>query len=219
MRPSGVRPCRSADLDAVPSSPLIDILRRAGVRAVLAVPLLHQDEVIGALIVRRNQPGAFSPEIVRLIEAFAAQSAIAVHNARLFHEIEEKGRQLEIASQHKSQFVANMSHELRTPLAAMLGYAELLQEEHLRRAAGKGDADPRARSSPTASTSRADQHRARHLQDRVRPVQAEPRRICAEQHGRDGEGRDRVARRGEEARASRPRSPRACPTASATSSA
>ena len=95
---------------------------------MFAVPLLHQDEVIGALIVRRNQPGAFSPEIVRLIEAFAAQSAVAVHNARLFHEIEEKGRQIEIANQHKSQFVANMSHELRTPLAAMLGYAELLQE-------------------------------------------------------------------------------------------
>ena len=117
-----------ADLDAVPSSPLMTILRRAGVRALLAVPLLHQDEVIGALVVRRSQPGAFSPEIVRLLEAFAAQSAIAVHNARLFHEIEEKGRQLEIASQHKSQFVANMSHELRTPLAAMLGYAELLKE-------------------------------------------------------------------------------------------
>ena len=62
------------------------------------------------------------------MQTFANQSAIAVNNARLFHEIEEKGRQLEIASQHKSQFVANMSHELRTPLAAMLGYAELLQE-------------------------------------------------------------------------------------------
>ena len=73
-------------------SPLLDILTRAGVRAILAVPLLHQGEVIGALVVRRNQPGSFSPEIVRLLEAFAAQSAIAVHNARLFKEIEEKGR-------------------------------------------------------------------------------------------------------------------------------
>ena len=116
------------DIITVPPSPLLGILKRAGVRAVLAVPLLRQDELIGALIVRRNQPGAFSREIVRLIEAFAAQSAIAVNNARLFKEIEEKGREIEIASQHKSQFVANMSHELRTPLAAVLGYAELMKE-------------------------------------------------------------------------------------------
>ena len=97
-------------------------------RAVLAVPLLHQAEVVGVLVIRRNQPGTFSPEVIRLVEAFAAQSAIAVENARLFGEIAQKSRELEIASQHKSQFVANMSHELRTPLAAILGYAELMQE-------------------------------------------------------------------------------------------
>jgi signal transduction histidine kinase len=108
--------------------PLLDILVRAGVRSILAVPLLHQGEVIGALVVRRTYAGAFTPETVRLLEAFAAQSAIAVHNARLFKEIEEKGRELALASKHKSQFVANMSHELRTPLAAILGYAELLQQ-------------------------------------------------------------------------------------------
>jgi signal transduction histidine kinase len=51
-----------------------------------------------------------------------------VENARLFGEIARKSHELEIASQHKSQFVANMSHELRTPLAAILGYAELMQE-------------------------------------------------------------------------------------------
>src|SRR4029078_10530884 len=97
-------------------------------RAILAVPLLHQGEVIGALAVRRNQPGSFAPDVVPLLESFAAQSAIAVHNARLFKKIDETGRQLAQASQHKSQFVANMSHELRTPLAAILGYAELMQE-------------------------------------------------------------------------------------------
>jgi len=79
-------------------------------------------------VVRRRRPGAFARETAALLEAFAAQSAIAIHNARLFKEIEEKSRELEIASQHKSQFVANMSHELRTPLAAILGYAELMQE-------------------------------------------------------------------------------------------
>jgi signal transduction histidine kinase len=62
------------------------------------------------------------------MQHFADQSAIALENARLFNEIAQKSRELEIASQHKSQFVANMSHELRTPLAAILGYAELMQE-------------------------------------------------------------------------------------------
>jgi signal transduction histidine kinase len=62
------------------------------------------------------------------MRSFADQSAIALENARLFEEIARKSRELEIASQHKSQFVANMSHELRTPLAAMLGYAELMEE-------------------------------------------------------------------------------------------
>jgi signal transduction histidine kinase len=62
------------------------------------------------------------------MRSFADQSAIALENARLFSEIDQKSRELEIASQHKSQFVANMSHELRTPLAAILGYAELMQE-------------------------------------------------------------------------------------------
>jgi len=117
-----------ADLSSAAPSPLLDILLRTGVRAVLAVPLLHQSEVVGVLVVRRNQPGTFSLEVIRLVEAFAAQSAIAVENARLFGEIAQKSRELEIASQHKSQFVANMSHELRTPLAAILGYAELMQE-------------------------------------------------------------------------------------------
>src|SRR5262249_56761418 len=103
------------------------LLRRAG-RGLRPVPLLPQAEVMGVLDVRRNQPGTFSQEIIRLVEAFAAQSAIAVENARLFGEIAQKSRELEIASQHKSQFVANMSHELRTPLAAILGFAELMQQ-------------------------------------------------------------------------------------------
>jgi signal transduction histidine kinase len=101
---------------------------KAGVCALLAVPLLHQDEVVGALVVRRTRAGAFASETIELLQSFASQSAIAVQNARLFDEIARKSRELEIASQHKSQFVANMSHELRTPLAAILGYSELMQE-------------------------------------------------------------------------------------------
>ena len=63
-----------------------------------------------------------------LLQTFATQSAVALHNAHLFREIEEKGRELEIANKHKSQFLANMSHELRTPLNAILGYTELIQD-------------------------------------------------------------------------------------------
>ena len=116
------------NLTEAPPHPLIEMHIKSGVHALLAVPLVHQDQVLGALVVRRRQSGTFPPAIVNLMQTFANQSAIAIHNARLFREIAEKGREIEIASQHKSQFVANMSHELRTPLAAMLGYAELLRE-------------------------------------------------------------------------------------------
>ena len=116
------------DLTQAPPHPLYEMHMKAGVCALLAVPLLHQDEVVGALVVRRTRAGAFASETIELLQSFASQSAIAVQNARLFDEIARKSRELEIASQHKSQFVANMSHELRTPLAAILGYSELMQE-------------------------------------------------------------------------------------------
>src|SRR5215510_3306071 len=89
---------------------------------------LSGDGPLGALVLQRRRPGKFPPAVVSLMQSFADQSAIALENARLFEEIAQKSRELEIASQHKSQFVANMSHELRTPLAAILGYAELMQE-------------------------------------------------------------------------------------------
>ena len=73
------------------------------------VPLLREDQVIGALTVNRRTPGEFAPEVVELLKTFATQSALAIQNARLFREVEEKGRQLAVASQHKSQFLANMS--------------------------------------------------------------------------------------------------------------
>jgi signal transduction histidine kinase len=66
---------------------------------------------------------------VDVLQTFAAQSTLAIQNARLFREIEEKSRELQIASQHKSQFLANMSHELRTPLNAILGYTELIADQ------------------------------------------------------------------------------------------
>src|SRR5262245_22557952 len=111
------------------SSPISDALIEAGYRAVVAVPLIREDHLIGALTVNRKTPGEFPPETIELLQTFATQSALAIQNARLFREIEEKSRQLEVASQHKSEFLANMSHELRTPLNAIIGYSELLEEE------------------------------------------------------------------------------------------
>jgi signal transduction histidine kinase/CheY-like chemotaxis protein/HAMP domain-containing protein len=111
-------------------------LERFGFRAILAVPLLREERVVGGLVVCRKSPGAFPPAVVDLLKTFATQSTLAIQNARLFREIEERGHQLELASQHKSQFLANMSHELRTPLNAIIGYSEMLQEE----AADLGDA-------------------------------------------------------------------------------
>jgi signal transduction histidine kinase len=103
-----------------------DVLLNLGLRAALAVPLLHEGRVVGGLAVNRRVPGEFPQDIVDLLQTFATQSALAIQNARLFREIEEKSRQLELASKHKSQFLANMSHELRTPMNAVLGYTDLI---------------------------------------------------------------------------------------------
>jgi signal transduction histidine kinase/DNA-binding response OmpR family regulator len=106
-----------------------DTLLREGIRAVLAVPLLREERVIGALVIRRTMAGEFAPSVVTLLQNFANQSVLAIENARLFEEIREKSQQLEVASQMKSQFLANMSHELRTPLNAIIGVTEMLHED------------------------------------------------------------------------------------------
>ena len=103
-------------------------LIESGVRAVLAVPMIHQDRLIGCLGVTRNRPGDFPSETIQMLQTFATQSALAIQNARLFQELADKSRQLEAASQHKSEFLANMSHELRTPLNAIIGFSEVLTE-------------------------------------------------------------------------------------------
>ena len=84
---------------------------------------------MGALTVWRKEAGSFHSEVVNLLQTFATQSALAIQNARLFREIEEKSRQIEAANRHKSEFLANMSHELRTPLNAIIGFSEVLQEK------------------------------------------------------------------------------------------
>jgi signal transduction histidine kinase len=119
-------PLQVPDLRQEPSSPALELILRAGYRSLLVVPLLSRDTTVGALVVRRCDTGTFAAGKIDLLQTFAAQSVLAIQNARLFHEIEDKSQQLEIASKHKSQFLANMSHELRTPLNAILGYTELI---------------------------------------------------------------------------------------------
>jgi signal transduction histidine kinase len=103
-------------------------LVESGIRAILAVPMVRESRLIGCLAVTRNHPGEFPANTIDLLRTFATQSALAIQNARLFREIEEKSRELEAASRHKSEFLANMSHELRTPLNAVIGFSEVLSE-------------------------------------------------------------------------------------------
>jgi len=99
-----------------------------GFRTILCVPLMREGSAIGVLALVRRDVRPFTTQQIGLVETFADQAGIAIENVRLFNEIQDKSRQLEEASQHKSQFLANMSHELRTPLNAILGYSELMAD-------------------------------------------------------------------------------------------
>jgi signal transduction histidine kinase len=99
-----------------------------GYRTALYVPLMREGAAIGVLAMARRSVRPFTTQQIELVETFADQAVIAIENVRLFDEIQDKSRQLEEASQHKSQFLANMSHELRTPLNAILGYTELMAD-------------------------------------------------------------------------------------------
>jgi signal transduction histidine kinase len=106
-----------------------DLMVAAGHRSLLALPLLREDRLLGGIVVARRATGAFPEEIVALLQAFATQSVLAIHNAWLYQQLDAQGQALAEASQHKSHFLASMSHELRTPLNAIIGYSEMLQEE------------------------------------------------------------------------------------------
>ncbi len=119
-----------ADADAVAADyPLTpELARSIGWRSGLFVPLLSEGKGIGCIGILRAEAGGFDAKEVALAQTFADQAVIAIQNARLFSEIQDKSRQLEIANQHKSEFLANMSHELRTPLNAIIGFSEVLLE-------------------------------------------------------------------------------------------
>ena len=111
-----------------PEYTFIEGQKVGGYRTALYVPLMREGSAIGVLALVRRSVRPFTAQQIGLVETFADQAVIAIENVRLFDEIQEKSRQLEEASQHKSQFLANMSHELRTPLNAILGYTELMAD-------------------------------------------------------------------------------------------
>ena len=117
-------PVQIPDIDEAHDYPFRDLFLAEGLRSVLTVPM-SGDEVRGIVIVRRGT-GEFDERVVNVMKALANQSSVAIANANLFREIEEKSRLLEVADRHKSEFLANMSHELRTPLNAIIGFSEVL---------------------------------------------------------------------------------------------
>ena len=164
-----------------------DAARIGNVRSILGIPLLRDGVPVGVIAMTRTVVKPFNDREVEMLTVFADQAVIAIENVRLFREIEDKSRQLELASAHKSQFLANMSHELRTPLNAILGYTELLVDGIYGELATKPhEVLIRVQENGRRSAG-ADQRRAGPREDRGRPGDAQSGAVFDRRHGAGGD--------------------------------
>ncbi|MGA9036159.1 MAG: GAF domain-containing protein, partial [Pseudolabrys sp.] len=162
-------PVQVPDIQSDPSG-TIDIIVRAGFRALLIVPLLSTDKVVGALVVRRRQPGEFSKGAIELLQTFGAQSVLAIQNARLFESVEARTRELassldelrtaqdRLVQTEKlaslGQLTAGIAHEIKNPLNFVNNFSsvsvELIDELREALAAAKLDSKLQAEISEIA---------------------------------------------------------------------
>ena len=149
-------PIQVADLRDETPNEINEITLRAGFRARLTAPLMRGEDVVGFLVVRRRAPGAFPQNTVDLIKTFAAQSAVAIENARLFQNVEASLQDLRTAQDRLvqteklaslGQLTAGIAHEIKNPLNFVNNFSAVSVEliDELREALGSVHLDNKLR--------------------------------------------------------------------------
>ena len=157
-------PIQVADLKEGPPNAIDELILRAGYRARLMAPLFRGEEMVGMLVVRRRTPGAFPLNTVDVIKTFAAQSVLAIQNARLFENVEartgELAKSLEdlqtaqdrLVQTEKlaslGQLTAGIAHEIKNPLNFVNNFSAVSVEliDELREALGSAHLDSKLRA-------------------------------------------------------------------------